>query len=237
MRSIAALVRWVVCVVVAVGVLTGCTSLNRVAIEDAPAEGAPRGERLAYHRNHKAIPALLTKEGASKVITHLELENGTLIEHPLDILPAVGAETPAGRKVQDYVKAASSRTFWGHIAFWSLPLGVGLPVVIAGAGYMTANAVYNSGGPNLLLIPIGTSLGICVAAPFVSLVGYLFWSWRKDDMREAKTAAFASYNQSLEVNLGLDDTSHDDEPMSSSNDVSDDGDEDDEAFDEGMQVW
>ena len=252
MRSIAARVRWVVCVVVAVGVLTGCTSLNRVAIEDAPAEGAPRGERLAYHRKYKAKLAtkkMTTTEGAKEVTTHVFVDDGVRIEHPADLLPAVGQDTPAGKSALEFEEALESNNLWAQIALWPLPVGLGAPVAIWAAGFgvefLLSQALPNGGRGYVALSAVIAGGAICVAAPVVHLVGLCVWGSKERDMYRAREAAFQSYNESLEIHLRLDNNALDDVDTEAASSSSSSGDDatsdgaalDDEGFDEGMQGW
>ena|GEM_PF-1845621 len=147
MSSFAARVRWVVCVVVAVGVLTGCRTHQRVSIDEAPAEDAPRSERLAYHRTHKGTLGHKSY-GNHQAITHLQLENGTRVEHPADLLPAVGEETPSGDSTLRFVEAEEAYGFWLNVALWAIPVGLGLPAVLFGAGVGLALVTQSIGASN-----------------------------------------------------------------------------------------
>ena len=86
------LFRWAALVLAAL--LTGC--LAHVSIPQAPDESAPLEDRIAYANAWAASGTHTVSKGRSTVMS-LVLENGTEVQDPKDLIPAVGANGIVGK--------------------------------------------------------------------------------------------------------------------------------------------
>jgi|GEM_PF-1837743 len=115
-----------VVVVIAVIVSSGCirSAAPHVTLPPAPAKDAPKAERQAYVDKYRA---------ETVGDDHVVLADGTRVEHPEDLRPALSGETAAAEAVAAYEVFATLST---QLAVW-------VPLATVGAAATTVVALFS----------------------------------------------------------------------------------------------
>ena len=193
--------RFVLLVLAAVG--SACATTH-VTMPEAPAATAPLAARDAYYEDHKSLgiagqPSNLGGEGLGWAnnarFPALQLADGTLVAEPTDLLPAVGAETTAGKAAR---AAVDARLFANAIYTASL---VGSMLGLSGIVVGELALVPVAGGGDVTLAAGGLLGGLALS--IVSLVGVGYAVDLDQEAEGKKMSAFLLYDRDLRRHLDL----------------------------------
>lgn len=180
-------------------VLCGCLP-TRVSIRPVPDKEAPRAERVSV------MKALLPEKGlvlttydygikTSVNLTSITLRDGTRIEDPADLLPAMEPGSAAARYVASWQRNFTVGFVSGTVQ--AVMIGVGIALLVA------AVAVPDQTGAVAGLSPKGALALVGLGSFVLSWVPYLVARIFGGIADEERTSAFHAYPDSLARRLGL----------------------------------
>ncbi len=165
----------------------GCVSQKRVTIPDAPSMHAPEDVRKAYVEKFQAVSELrLVTDKGGNYLKELNLDNGTIIQHPYDLAPAVDEKSETMKQADIFMDRRNA-----------LRKKKVLPGIIAGvgAGLTLAGVI---GGRESSLDSVGLPI-LLVGGTWAIFTGMK----EMGEAYEAREAAFHTYNNDLYINLGF----------------------------------
>lgn len=188
-------------VALAIGVLPSCVSPSHVVLEAAPPKSAPEAERRDYYVDHAptAMRSVSYPSTWSEPVSFLIIEDGTRIEHPIDLLPAVEPTSPTALAAQRTQEQQDVAFWWTTAGTTAMAVGAFSPLalpllaiadlpgqpsdttIIGALAASTAGLLVLAGG--------GVALGVGLRAAI-------------DAQRERETA-FLTYDRALRARLGL----------------------------------
>ncbi len=192
---------WCLAVVVATALVASCAGPAHVVLEAPPSKTAPEAERRAYYVDHAptAMRSVNYPSTWSEPVSFLIIEDGTRIEHPVDLLPAVEPTSPTALAAQRSESQAEAAFWWTTAGTTAMAVGAFSPLaiplfvvgdlpgepreqsVITGLATATAGLVVLAAG--------GLALGVGVRAAI-------------DAQRERETA-YLTYDRALRTRLAL----------------------------------
>lgn len=188
-------------VAIATSIASSCASPAHVVLETPPAKSAPEAERRAYYVDHAptAMRSVSYPSTWSEPVSFLIIEDGTRIEHPVDLLPAVEPTSPTALAAQRTQAQQDAAFWWTTAGTTAMAVGAFTPLimpllavgdlpgqptdatVISGLAASAAGLLVLAGG--------GVALGVGLRAGI-------------DAQRERETA-FLTYDRALRTRLGL----------------------------------
>lgn len=181
----------------AVASLAACGP-RRVQLPDPPPPDAAPAVREAAYEEVRATDfsaSYLVEAQTRRLLVgnleHVELADGTQVEHPGDLLPWVYPGSRTARLVARYEAHAEAADYSAYPAGGLLLAGLGLGAAAAfvdrGRGEMPTVALLASG----------------VGALGAGVILYLLGSEDRDHREQARMAAFCTYDADLRTRLGL----------------------------------
>ena len=184
-----------------VAVLSGCFSAQRVTLREVPDKAAPMNERVKAFKDlapESGVQTTYLRNGVAvgTTINNIMLGDGTRVEDPRDLLPAVEVNSPAARYSNDYgEKIESARTL----------STVGLVGVCVGlAAMLIPLAIPHDPGD---FTPLMAGLGIGGGITLLSLIPTYMGMFKANDAATDRLSAFQAYPKALQKRLALDDES------------------------------
>lgn len=186
-------------------VLLGC-GFNRVTIRSVPEKSAALQERASAFKDLAPESGLATtylRNGVQvdSTINFLMLGDGTRVEDPQDLLPAMEPNSAAFNFTQSYVEKSSAATVWSSIGYGSIVVGMlamVAPILLP----------FDANNMNRLFIGLGVGSGIALLALVPMLVGMS----KRGQANLDRISAFQTYPKSLQKRLALEDGAPGQEP-------------------------
>lgn len=188
-------------VVAATACLASCATPAKVVLEAPPPRSAPEAERRAYYVDHAptAMRSVSYPNTWAEPVSFLIIEDGTRIEQPIDLLPAVDPTSPTALAAQRSREQEQAAFWWTTAGSAAMAVGAFSPLVLPllavsdlpgqPSDATVMGGVAASGAGLLLLAGGGIALGVGVRAAI-------------DGQRERETA-FLTYDRALRTRLGL----------------------------------
>lgn len=183
----------------AVALMSQACGYNRVTLRAVPSKDAPLDERVAAAKDLMPESGLQTTYLRNGVvvgqhINHIMLGDGTRVEDPRDLLPAVEPGSPT----ENYIVSYEDKLKTGRVWNW-----VSTGAILAGAGLMLAPLAIRSeqggifDGAGLPLFIAGGSTAL--TGTILALVGGFYFGSAQQD----RVSAFETYPKALVKKLDL----------------------------------
>ncbi len=188
-------------VAVATALASSCASPSHVVLEAPPPKTAPEAERRAYYVDHAptALRSVSYPSTWSEPASFLIIEDGTRIEHPVDLLPVVEPTSPTALAAQRSRAQEEAAFWWTTAGTTAMAVGafapLAIPLLVVGdlPGQPSDTAMVTGLGISMAGLAVlaagGAALGVGVRAAI-------------DAQRERETA-FLTYDRALRTRLGL----------------------------------
>jgi hypothetical protein len=189
--------------VVVLSVLASSCGYNRVALRPVPEKSAPVAERVRAFKELAPESGLATsyyQNGAYQgtLINSIMLGDGTRVEDPRDLLPAVDPASPTANYVDSFEEHLTAARSWSIVG-WSV-FGAGVVAMLV--PLMLPSTMRDLRSSNLLI-----GLGIGGGVELLSLIPIFVGSAQGARAQADRVSAFQSFPRALQKRLALDDDS------------------------------
>ncbi|MDP1922382.1 MAG: hypothetical protein Q8L14_39445 [Myxococcales bacterium] len=200
---------------------SGC-AYNRVALGPLPSQDAPLPVRVKAFKKYAIQNGQQTtylRNGVPQN-THLDfvlLGDGTRVEDPRDLAPAVESDSATGRFITKLeadmasAKKASTILALTSVALIGVGLGIGLPLLLGRSCSYVPGTRGSSGYENCYAPNAGLGAVVVAAGAGLGYIGLNIWPFlafaAERGNQQDRASAFMMYNQSLRERLALDDES------------------------------
>lgn len=119
-------------VAIATSLAVSCVSPAHVVLETPPAKSAPEAERRAYYVDHAptALRTINYVRSWSQPLSYIILEDGTRIDHPMELLPAVEPGSPTATAARRTEELDDSALWWTIGGTSAMAVGAFTPLAI-----------------------------------------------------------------------------------------------------------
>lgn len=188
--------RWFLLVV---ALMSQACGYNRVTIRDVPAKTAPVEERVAAAKDllpESGMQTTYLRNGVvvGQHINHIMLGDGTRIEDPRDLLPAVEPGSATANYIISYEDKMSTSKVWGWTSLGAMAVGAAL--MLAPLAFRPENGSIFDGAGMPVFIAGG---GVVFTGSIFSLVSGFYSGSAQQD----RVSAFETYPKALQVRLDL----------------------------------
>lgn len=182
-----------------VAFLSACGS-NRVIIRPVPEKTAPLNERTRAFKDlspESGVQTTFFRNGVpvGTLLNSIMLTDGTRIEDPRDLLPAVEEASPAANYIRSFETKSTTATIASTVGYAGI--GVGLAVMLA--PLLLTRSFSSDTSP--LFIGVGVGGGISLLSLIPLFIGFINGGQAQAD----RVSAFQTYPRSLQRRLALED--------------------------------
>lgn len=176
-------------------------SYNRVALRPVPEATAPEAQRVRAFRELAPQSGLATsyfQNGAYQgtYINWLTLGDGTRVEDPRDLLPAVEPTSPTARYATTFEEKTNAARGWSTAAWVGMSAGL---VTMLVPLFIPRDYSSLSSGMSPMLVGLAAGGGI----ELLSLVPMMIGMFKSSSAQADRVSAFETYPRSLQQRLAL----------------------------------
>ena len=193
----------------AFAVLGSACSYNRVALRPVPDATAPENQRLRALRDLSPESGLATSYYRNGVYqgTHVNwliLGDGTRVEDPRDLLPAVELTSPAARYANAFDTKLKRASVWSAVGWGTMAAGLVTMLVplMMPTDYSSASS-YSASGFSSRISGVTTGLMIGGGIELLSIVPLMIGMFTSSSAQADRLSAFETYPRALQQRLAL----------------------------------
>ena len=172
---------------------------NRVVLRPVPEKTAPLAERVRAFKDlapESGVQTTYFRNGVQvgTLLNSIMLADGTRVEDPRDLLPAVDAASPTANYIRSFETKSTTATVASTVSY--VGFGVGIGVMMVPLLLPVSSSSFDS---SRLLIGLGVGGGIALLSLIPLFIGMINAGRAQAD----RLSAFQSYPRSLQRRLAL----------------------------------
>ncbi|MBX7113483.1 MAG: hypothetical protein K1X64_04045 [Myxococcaceae bacterium] len=188
--------RW--CLLV-IALMSQACGYNRVTLRAVPSKDAPIEERVAAAKDllpESGMQTTYLKNGVvvGQHINHIMLGDGTRVEDPRDLLPAVEPGSATANYIVSYEDKVSTGKVWNWTSLGAMVVGAGL--MVAPLAFRPENGSFFDGAGMPVFIAGGS---VVLTGTILSLVAGFYYGSAQQD----RVSAFETYPKAVVKRLDL----------------------------------